>query len=168
MNTIRYANVNDARILGQIHSQSWKVAYNGIVPDDILNNMSSEKRQRYFEKALSEGLEENAIIFKKDKALGLICIGKCRDEDKDDSHGEIWGIYLLPEYFNIGIGSELIHWGLNELKNRKYKKVTLWVLEQNIPARLFYKKIGFNHDGTIKEITIGIKLKEYRYVKDIE
>jgi len=52
--------------------------------------MSSEKRQRYFEKALSEGLEENAIIFKKDKALGFICLGKNRDEDKDDSHGEIW------------------------------------------------------------------------------
>ncbi|MBU3143840.1 MULTISPECIES: GNAT family N-acetyltransferase [Clostridium] len=168
MYKIHYANVDDARILGEIHSKSWKVAYKGIVPEDILNNMSSEKRQRYFEKALSEGWEEDAIIFKENIGVGLICIGKCRDEDKDNSYGEIWGIYLLPEYFNKGIGSKLIYWGLNELRNRNYKKITLWVLEENTPARKFYEKIGFNHDGTVKEITIGKKLKEYRYVKIIE
>lgn len=60
MYKIRYANVDDAATLGQIHSQSWKVAYKGIVPEEILNNISSEKRQRYFEKALSEGWEEDA------------------------------------------------------------------------------------------------------------
>lgn len=31
MYKIRYANVDDTAILGQIHSQSWKVAYKGIV-----------------------------------------------------------------------------------------------------------------------------------------
>jgi ribosomal protein S18 acetylase RimI-like enzyme len=167
MYKIRYANVGDAAILGKIHSQSWKVAYKDIVPEEILNNISSEKRQKYFEKALSEGWEEDAIIFKDDMAVGLICIGKCRDADKDNSYGEIWGIYLLPEYFNKGIGFELINWGISELTNRKYKKVSLWVLEENVHARRFYEKVGFNHDSTVKEITIGKKLKEYRYVKVI-
>jgi ribosomal protein S18 acetylase RimI-like enzyme len=167
MYKIRYANVDDAAILGEIHSQSWKVAYKGIVPKEILNKISSEKRQKYFEKALSEGWEEDAIIFKDDMAVGLICIGKCRDEDKDNSYGEIWGIYLLPEYFNKGVGFELINWGISELANRKYEKISLWVLEDNVHARRFYEKIGFNHDGTVKEITIGKKLKEYRYVKVI-
>lgn len=42
------------------------------------------------------------------------------------------------------------------------------VLEENIRARRFYEKIGFYHDGTVKEINIGKELKEYRYVKEIE
>ncbi|AGK95707.1 GNAT family N-acetyltransferase [Clostridium pasteurianum] len=165
MYKIRYADINDAKILGEIHSKSWKVAYKSIVPDEILNNITPDKRQKYFEKALAEGWEEDAIIFKDEKALGLICIGKCRDEDKKDSYGEIWGIYLLPEYWNLGIGSELMSWGLNELKKRNYKKIFLWVLEGNLNARRFYEKIGFQHDGTVKEITIGKTLNEYRYVK---
>lgn len=168
MYIIRYADVNDAKILGDIHSQSWKIAYKGMVPDVILNNITSEKRQKYFEKALTEGWEEVAIILKEEKALGLISIGKCRDEDKNDSYGEIWGIYLLPEYWNIGIGSELISWGLNELKKRNYKEVTLWVLEDNLNARKFYEIMGFEHDGTVKEITIGKILNEYRYRKSIK
>lgn len=167
MYKIRYADIEDARILGEIHSQSWKVAYKGIVPDEILNNITIEKRQKYFEKALTEGWEEDAIIFMDNKAVGLICIGKCRDEDKEDSSGEIWGIYLLPEYWNMGIGSELINWGLGELKKRNYDKAILWVLEDNLNARKFYEKIGFEHDGTVKEISIGKTLNEYRYVKVI-
>ena len=164
---IRYANIKDARTLGEIHSKSWKVAYKGIVPDEILKNITVEKRQVYFEKALTENWEEDAIIFKDNDAVGLICIGKCRDADKTDAFGEIWGIYLLPEYWNMGIGYELINWGVNELKKRNYSKVTLWVLEENTNARNFYEKVGFKHDGTVKEITIGKKLVEYRYEKAI-
>ncbi|EQB86230.1 hypothetical protein J2Z44_002418 [Clostridium punense] len=41
---IRYANIKDARTLGEIHSKSWKVAYKGIVPDEILKNITVEKR----------------------------------------------------------------------------------------------------------------------------
>lgn len=167
MYNVRYADVDDAKILGQIHSESWKVAYKGVVPDEVLNNLTAEKRQKYFEKALTEGWEEDAIIFKDDKAVGLICIGKCRDEDKEEFWGEIWGIYLLPEYWNMGIGFELMNWGLNELKRRNYKKIALWVLERNINARNFYEKMGFKHDGTIKKITIGKTLNEYRYVISI-
>ncbi len=164
---IRYANVNDAKILGEIHSRSWKVAYKGIVPDKILENITVQKRQKYFEEALANGWEEDAIISKNNEDVGFICIGGCRDTDKTSICGEIWGIYLLPEYWNMGIGSELTNWGINELKKRNYNQVTLWVLEKNINARKFYEKLGFRHDGTVKEITIGEKLNEYRYEKTI-
>ncbi len=38
---IRYADVNDSKILGYIHSQSWAIAYKSIIPDSILKNMSA-------------------------------------------------------------------------------------------------------------------------------
>lgn len=168
MYKIRYADITDAEIMGEIHSRSWKAAYKNIVPDSILNKISAENRQKYFEKVLSERIEENVLIYADDKAVGLMCIGKCRDIDQGIGCGEIWGIYLLPEYWNRGIGTYLINWGLNELKNRKFRKVTLWVLEENLNARTFYEKMGFRHDGTIKEIFLGKKLKEYRYEKTID
>jgi len=97
---IRYADASDAKILGKIHVNSWKAAYKGIVPDEILDNMTVENRQKYFEKALTEGLEETAIVFNDNEPVGMITIGNCRDTDKDSTYGEIWGIYLLPEYWN--------------------------------------------------------------------
>jgi len=168
MLNIRYANIDDAEILGIIHSKSWREAYKNIVPDEILDRINPERRTEYFQKALKEGWEEDAIIFKDNKAIGLICIGKCRDKDKDDMFGEIWGMYLLPEHWNMGIGTQLITWGINELKKRNYEKVSLWVLEDNMNARKFYEKMEFKHDGTVKEIVLGKKLKEYRYIKVLE
>jgi len=167
MYIIRYADVEDAKVLGEIHSSSWKIAYKGIVPDSILDKISAENRCKYFEKALSEKFETDVLIYLDNKAVGLMAFGKCRDEDQDNTCGEIWGIYLLPEYWNRGIGAYLISWGLKELKNKNYEKVTLWVLEENLNARKFYEKMGFKHDGTIKEIVLGKKLNEYRYKKFI-
>lgn len=34
-------------------------------------------------------------------------------------------------------------------------------LEGNLNARKFYERIGFRHDGTVKEIFLGEKLNEY-------
>lgn len=167
MYKIRYADVSDAKVLGEIHSRSWKIAYKNIVPDTILNNINADNRQKYFEKALSENFEKDVLIYVDNKAVGLMSIGKCRDKDQDITCGEIWGIYLLPEYWNKGIGTYFINWGLNELKNMNYTKVTLWVLEGNLNARKFYERIGFRHDGTVKEIFLGEKLNEYRYEKII-
>lgn len=164
---IRFADFNDSKLLGYIYAKSWKVAYKTIIPDLILDDISAEKREKYFEKALSEKLEEDVLIFNGNDSVGFLTLGKCRDEDSDSFWGEIWGIYLLPSYWNQGIGTVLINWGINELKNRGFKKVSLWVLEENINARKFYKKIGFQQDGMIKKLNIGKPLNEYRYVKTI-
>lgn len=167
MYEIKYATIKDAYTLAEIHSSSWKIAYKGIVPDEVLDNFTVAKRQKAFEQALKDGREENAIIFKESKPAGLICLGKCRDSDKDYTCGEIWGIYLHPDYWNMGIGFRLISWGLEELTKRGYKRATLWVLEDNLIAREFYQKVGFKHDGTIKEIKVGKVLNEYRYEKSL-
>lgn len=164
---IRYANINDSKILGHIHSESWKIAYKTIIPDIVLDNMTIEKREKYFYKALFEKLEEDILIFKENNPAGFMTLGKCRDEDLDCSWGEIWGIYLLPSYWKQGIGTELIKWGINELKNRKFKRVSLWVLKENVNARRFYEKVGFHHDGTVKKLNIGKELNECRYIKNI-
>lgn len=90
-----------------------------------------------------------------------------RDDDLDDTYGEIWGIYLLPSYWNKGFGTILMNWGINELSDRGYKGASLWVLEENLNARAFYEKLGFTCDGVIKEIRLGTILKEVRYIKHI-
>lgn len=164
---IRYATVEDARVLGRIHCYSWKAAYRNIVPDNVLDKISEEKRYERFKKALTEGLEEDAILFEENIAVGFICIGKCRDKDMDDTCGEVWGIYLLPSCTRKGMGYELMKWGLEELKKKGYKKATLWVLEENKGAINFYEKMGFRYEGTTNDITIGKVLKECRYIKDI-
>jgi len=162
---IRRAVPGDERIMGCIHTRSWKEAYKDIIPQRILDNLNLEKRIESFKKALREGKEIYGVVLVDDQLVGLICIGECRDDDLDEHHGEIWGIYILPEYWSRGMGRELTAWGLEEMKKLGYTKAALWVLAENRRARTFYEKSGFHFDGAIKEITLGKTLEECRYIK---
>lgn len=57
--------------------------------------------------------------------------------------GEIPVIYLLPEKYGIGLGSELMRFALSALAERGREQVGIWVLEKNIRAIVFYQKHGF-------------------------
>ena len=81
MFTIRKAAVSDAKNLGMIHALSWKKAYEGIVPKEILDKITPEKRAQFFEKALTLQWEEDYLLTVDDLPAGLLCLGKARDED---------------------------------------------------------------------------------------
>ncbi len=113
------------------------------------------------------GAPDTAIIYKENQAVGMITIGECRYTKKENSLIEIWRIYILPSYWRKCIGTELLTWGINEIRNKGYKKAELWVLEKNYSARNFYERFGFKHDGIIQIINLGKDLSEYRYIIDV-
>ena len=164
---IRWAEKQDANSLGKIHTKSWQVAYQGIIPAEILDNIDVEERIKRFKKAIQENQEETAVLLANNKVVGFITLGENRDGDFGADTGEIWGIYLHPDYYRMGLGTELIKWGIEELSKRGYKKITLWVLKDNISSRKFYVKNGFVFDGTEGEIKKGKVLKKVRYLYNI-
>lgn len=161
---VRYADQSDIGVIGEIHSQSFRAAYRSIIPDSVLEGFTAEECRKKILISFDEG-GAYAVISDVNKPFGFLCFGKCRDEDLNRTFGEIRGLYLLPEYWNQGAGAKLLNWGIGELIKDQFDNFSLWVLEGNLPARRFYEKSGFRHDGTVKVIYIGKELKEYRYIK---
>lgn len=164
---IRYANMSDAKALGAIQSASWRAAYKGLVPEHVLEAYTPEVREKAFKEFLGAGTSLNAVALYDGSPAGFVCFEKCRDGDAPAARGEIWGIYLSPEYWRRGIGSKLLTWAIDELKNRGYTSVSLWVFEDNAGARAFYEQRGFTADGAKMGLEVGKKLAVVRYVKDI-
>lgn len=160
---IRYANLNDAEILGKIHSESAQAGLKGIILDNILNDVFSiERRTKRFVSELSYGSPKTAIVFEKNEPVGLISYGSCRYRSNDKSWIEIWRVYLTQKYWGSGVAKELMEWGINEIVKENFKNIELWVLEENIRARKFYEKIGFKYDNTFQVTDSG---KELCYIK---
>ena len=64
-----------------------------------------------------------------------------------------------------GYGKFLIEMAVGELKKLGFKKILLWVLEENHRARKFYEKCGFVQTGESRNDNIGGKdLKEVMYI----
>lgn len=58
-----------------------------------------------------------------------------------------------------------MHFVIAELKNSGYENIFLWVLEENIGARRFYERFGFQRTDDYLDDNIGGKtLREIRYI----
>ncbi|MDG3132024.1 GNAT family N-acetyltransferase [Streptococcus suis] len=76
--------------------------------------------------------------------------------------GELYTLYVLVDYYDQGIGYQLIQGALKKMQI--YERISLWVLEGNVRAISFYEKVDFRFDGVSKTVNLGADRTEYRMV----
>ncbi|TMV53085.1 GNAT family N-acetyltransferase [Paenibacillus mesophilus] len=165
---IRWADLGDCRDLGRVHSEAYRSAYKGIIPDHYLMRVTADTRETYYRETLGNGCEKIAILMENQAAAGVLVVGECRDDDLDASYGEISSIYMIEDVWGKGYGKAFLGWGMERLKELGYSNVSLWVLEENKRARNFYERFGFWRDGAEKTITRGTRLVQMRYIYSID
>ena len=103
---------------------------------DYAKNISNEEREQilsYVDRFTNKFLKDYRIIKNKNEKLGVFLVRDYEDGVLLDE------IYLLPQYRNLGIGSDIIK---NELK--KHNKMYLYVYKENVKAVNLYKRLGFH------------------------
>jgi len=67
------------------------------------------------------------------------------------AHWQVAVVGVLPEYRKKGIARRLLTRSLDELRERAADKVTLGVIDRNVPAYALYRSLGFEHyDGMVE------------------
>lgn len=157
----RKINSSDSREeISNVYEQSWKYAYNGVIPQDYLDSIPSGQWCGVIDNPNWYTL----VMLDGKKIIGTASYCKSRFEDYKD-WGEIISIYFLPEYMGKGYGKCLLEKVVEELIAMGFKKIFLWVLEDNHRARHFYEKFGFKNSGEYMDNVIGGKqLRELQYV----
>ena len=143
---------DDRMAVSRIYEEAWKTAYRGIVPQAYLDSIPGGRWAERIDRpgwevllALSDGIP-----------VGTVTYGASRLQDRPD-WGEIYAIYLLPAWWRQGIGRALLQNASDELRETGMVKQHLWVLEENLPARRFYEKMGFCFSGGRTSFTLGGK-----------
>ncbi|MCL1786948.1 MAG: GNAT family N-acetyltransferase [Defluviitaleaceae bacterium] len=158
--TIRKALPEDIDAYTNCANTCWQAAYKGIVPDEYLDSMLTNKalREKNLERLQNPGFCQHYCVLHGPETIGLLII--------DTMHSEIWAVYLTPAYWGRGYGRELLNFATSVLKNAGHKKVTLWVFEANHRARRFYEKHGFVLSGQQKTVDKygGVPLVEVQYM----
>ena len=106
----------------------------------------------------------SGLIRRRGFHVRAISVGPSRDER---GLGELYAIYVHPDWWGTGTGRSLIERGEAELSSR-YREATLWVLEANPRARSFYEAAGWAADGANKsDERWGVRAPEVRYRKKL-
>jgi GNAT superfamily N-acetyltransferase len=164
--TIRAATIADAHHIAQIHVASWKAAYHGLMPDAVLNGLSVPKRAEMWRRIVAELKFQLLVAEHDDRIVGLVNFGPTRNSDAvPELTGEILAIYVDPDRWHGGIGQALLEAALSQLKSAGFQEATLWVLDSNSRARVFYERCGFSVDGATQSEIVGdnTTIQEVRY-----
>jgi len=146
---VRRAVPDDAAPIAAVHVRAWQVAYRGLMPDDVLDGLSVERREEMWQQALTGEDSPGVYVAVTDGAVVGFCAvaAPSRDDDAEDGVGEIAAIYVEPDVWRTGAGRALMDVALEDLRADGWQWVTLWVLAENQPARDFYSRYGFEPDG---------------------
>ncbi len=138
--TIRNALSRDAAGIAEVHDLSWREAYRGIIPGRELEKMISRRGPRWWSNAISRGSNILVLDF-DDKVAGYATYGRNRIRAMP-YRGEIFELYLAPQYQGIGFGRRLFKSARADLERHGCRAAIVWALEDNARAISFYEHMG--------------------------
>lgn len=148
---IRYISKDDNRLeISKIYESSWKYAYKDMIPQSWLDSIPAGQWADSINKTGMNSL----VLIENSMMIGTASFCKSRWEKYSD-YGEVVSLYFLPEYIGKGYGRLLLNKCIEELKQRGFRKVLLWVLEDNYRARKFYERNGFLCSKVFRDDNIG-------------
>jgi ribosomal protein S18 acetylase RimI-like enzyme len=144
--TIRTAHLGDEDGIAEVHLNSWHTTYTGLIPQEFLDVISVDNRRSFWKQRIeqmAQGDGGRAILVAENdegRIVGFVDGGKERD-GHPDFDSELYAIYLERQAQGKGLGSNLTSELAKRLRAHGFKRMLVWVLDNN-PSRRFYEKIG--------------------------
>ena len=137
---IRTARIADAEGIAGVHVDAWRETYRGIVPDEILNQLSYKRRAEMWKRSI--GARHQCLFVAEDlgRIAGFVSAGPGR-KAPGGFDSEIYAIYLLRAQQGHGTGAALFRAAVQWLAEQGFHDMFLWVLAEN-PTRRFYERMG--------------------------
>ncbi|HWH36732.1 MAG TPA: GNAT family N-acetyltransferase [Candidatus Limnocylindrales bacterium] len=167
---LRRARPADARAIAQVHVQTWRDAYADLLPAEFLAGLDVQQREGHWRAELMVRSSERApwLAHADDQVVGFASVGPSRDRGAAASTGELYAIYVLPDFWDRGVGTDLLRRAEHDLVAHGYADATLWVLAGNERARRFYERAGWHLDGERLDRIGDIEVEEVRYRRTLE
>ena len=137
---VRPAKAADAAAVASAHDEAWRSAYQGIIPGAELEKLINRRGAQWWDSAIRKGSRVSVLVF-NDKVAGYANYGRNRARSLQFD-GEIYELYLRPEFQGLGFGRRLFTAAKRDLGQSGLKSMVVWALSDNDPATEFYRALG--------------------------
>jgi GNAT superfamily N-acetyltransferase len=170
---VRPARAGDAVSLARIQVASWRCGFAGIVPPDLLAELTSEEaeqvwRDRWREAITNPPTSRHRVLAAVDggpsrEVAGFASAGPATDADRwPGTDGEVYELRIYPERTGQGHGSRLLHAVADTLIEGGFHTVSIWALEVDTALRRFLEASGWAADGARAELDVGTSVPAIR------
>jgi ribosomal protein S18 acetylase RimI-like enzyme len=136
---IRRAKSSDAVPLAATHDLAWRTAYQGIIPGPELDKLINRRGAEWWDGAIRKGSRISILAF-GDTIAGYTNYGRNRARSLTYD-GEIYELYLRPEFQGLGFGRRLFAAARRDLAQSGIRSLVVWALSDNAPAVAFYRAL---------------------------
>lgn len=137
---IRRAKASDACSVAECHDEAWRTAYRGIIPGTELEKLIVRRGPAWWDSAIRKGSRVSVLVF-GEQIAGYTNYGRNRARSLH-FEGEIYELYLRPEFQGLGFGRRLFTAARRDLAQSGLRSMVVWALSDNDPATEFYRTLG--------------------------
>ena len=161
---MRRATVADVDEIARVHVEVYEASLGHVVEAGVLDEARGQRRPMW-ETLLSSPPEGQAVfVHGDDRVVGFVSAGPDRDAGGARDGGEIYALFVEPDAWGSGLGTELLELGVDHLRSLALPVARLWVLDANARARRFYVREGWSDLGIVREDHRG---RFSRYGRDL-
>jgi ribosomal protein S18 acetylase RimI-like enzyme len=137
---VRSARPEDARGIAKLDVETWRATYAGMLSTPYLVGLSARRRELGWHNViLREPRDLRVAVGQGDAILGFGSCGPNRGDRR--FAGEVFTLYVAPDWQNQGIGRRLLIALFRRLVATGRSSAIVWVLRDN-PSRFFYERLG--------------------------
>ena len=162
---IRTATSDDAEAIAKLHTQSWRIAYRGILSDHYLLHELDKDRLTDWQQRFSTPQPNQYVIVAEDEQNNLLGFSCAYSKFDPEAGTLVENLHAHPKHKNTGIGRMLLahmaEWSLARFPD---DLLHLWVVTENTPAIGFYKRMGARQDmSAMWDAPDGTMVPELRF-----
>ena len=162
---LRAARRGDIAAIAKVHVETWRATYAGIITDEYLVSMTESKQALQWDGWVRRArVPEVVLVAEADDVPGgrIIGFGNCGRARGAPRSGEVFTLYVTPDWQGQGIGRRLLAELFTELYAGGLNDAVVWVLSAN-PSRFFYEVMGGKRIAERPDQFAGAKLVETAY-----
>lgn len=167
---IRPATLADAPALAAVEIASWRAAYQGLMPAAFLAQLSVAEKTRAWQHNLAKhgpaGRKRVLVACAATEVIGFERVGVMEEASRE---GLLYLLYVLPQHWGHGVGQTLLAAALSEFRHWGVTLAQLWVLRDNVRARQFYARQGWQENGQTSTADYGgVALEALGYQRPLD
>ncbi|SFN45476.1 GNAT family N-acetyltransferase [Mycetocola miduiensis] len=139
---LRPATTADVDAVVAVFLACWRESYRGVLPDSTIDAMSDEKAQQLWERVMGSGEGEVLVAESAGTVLGVTRLAA------NGAEGVVHSLYVAPDSQGQGLGQLLLSAAASRLADLGARNASLWVFAANAPSLAFYRRHGWEPDGT--------------------
>jgi ribosomal protein S18 acetylase RimI-like enzyme len=156
---IRRAAETDASAIAELHGRSFRATYSHLPKTMDAIEKGASQRLTLWTNRLQNPVADCAVLVAEDRGgiQGFVYSGPTKDTDDNPGRtGQVFSIHVDPPAWGAGVGRELLDNAVANLRSAGFEDATLWVVDENRRARMFYEARGWNLDGTQRKEILAV------------